>query len=548
MLIQELLFGIIGGLGLFLFGIHLMGEGLQKLSRDKIRTILSRFTNNRLSGVLVGAGVTSLIQSSSATTVIVVGFINAGLMTLRQSIGIILGANIGTTITAQLIAFKLTTYALLLVGLGSFLYFFSRKRKYKDIGETIFGFGTIFLGLNIITKAISPLSTEGGMITSLFLTLSHNPLLAVLVGLIVTAIVQSSSVTTGITIALASAGLIDINAAIPLVFGTNIGTCVTAILASINTTISAKRAAVAHVLFNVAGVLIAFILLPLYTNIVIHISPTDVARQIANTHTLFNIINTLIFLPFIPLYAKLITKLIPGEDIVITSGPRYLEKHLIKTPSIAISAATKEMLRMVKLTNEMIKESMEGFFDNNSKILARILPKERETDSLQEAITNYLVNLTQEELSQDQSEKIPALLHSVNDIERIGDHAMNIVELAERKMDNKLVFSEEAIAELKKMQSIINRMFTDIIQTLDNKDLKAAKRVLTKEEEINLLTMVLRQNHIERLNSGKCNILSGVVFLDIVMNLEKIGDHLTNIAQASLGSLKIGNNHIKNSS
>lgn len=547
-MLQELLFGIIGGLGLFLFGIHLMGEGLQKLSRDKIRTILSKFTNNRISGLLVGAGVTSLIQSSSATTVIVVGFINAGLMTLRQSIGIILGANIGTTITAQLIAFKLTSYALLLVGIGSFLYFFGKKRKYKDIGETIFGFGTIFLGLNIITKAISPLSTEGGMVANLFLTLSHNPLLAILIGIIATAIVQSSSVTTGIIIALAAAGLIDISAAIPLVFGTNIGTCITAILASINTTISAKRAAVAHVIFNLAGVLIAFILLPIYINIVTYLSPTDVARQIANTHTLFNVVNALIFLPFVPLYVKLIKKLVPGKDIVVTHGPKYLEKRLLKTPSIAISAATKEMLRMVNMTKEMITESMEGFFTNNTKTLSRIEPKERETDSLQESITKYLVNLTQEELGQEQSEKIPALLHSVNDIERIGDHAMNITELAERKIDDKLVLSEEAVEELKKMQGIIDKMFDNIIETLQNKDLNAAKKVLINEEEINLLTLVLRQNHIERLNARKCKVMSGIIFLDLVMNLEKIGDHLTNVAQASLGSLRIGNNHFKNSS
>ncbi len=532
----ELLFGIFGGLGLFIFGIFVMGEGLQKIAGDKIRIILSKLTNNNLIGVGVGAGVTSIIQSSSATTVIVVGFINAGLMTLTQSIGVIIGANIGTTITGQLIAFKLTKYALPILGVGSFMHLFCKRKKTKDIGEIIFGFGALFLGLAIMADAVQPLGTSA-FTQNLFVKFSQNIFLGIFVGALITAIIQSSSVTTGMIIALGMSNLITLQAAIPLILGANIGTCVTALLASIKTTVSAKRAAVAHLLFNVIGVIITLPLIPLYTKVVL-LTSVDIPRQVANMHTLFNVFNALIFLPFIPLYALLIKKMVPGEDIVITRGPKYIEKHLLKTPSVALSAAIKEMKRMAELAQEMINDAMEGFYENKRSSLEKVMPKERAVDDLQTAITNYLVELTQLELSEEQSEKIPAMLHSVNDIERIGDHATNLVELAEKKIDEKLVFSEYSIKELKEMHEKVNEMLNITMGALESMSKAEAKKILKIEQEVNDLTLKFKDNHIKRLKKGQCKLVSGLVFIDVLMNFEKIGDHLNNIGQAIKGGMK----------
>lgn len=533
----ETLFGIFGGLGLFIFGIFIMGEGLQKLAGDKIRTILGKLTNKSLMGLGVGAGVTSLIQSSSATTVLVVGFVNAGLMTLMQAVGVIFGANIGTTITGQLIAFKLTKYALPILGVGSFIYLFSKRKKTKDLGETIFGFGALFLGLSIMGAAVKPLG-DSVFAQTLFVNFSQNPLLGILAGALMTAVVQSSSVTTGIVITLGLSNLITLNAAIPLILGANIGTCVTAGLASIKTNISAKRAAAVHVIFNIVGAGIALLLMPIYLKIVTFTS-TDIARQIANTHTLFNVVNAFIFLPFIPLFVVLIKKIIPGKDIEITRGPKYIERHLLTTPSIALSATLKEMRRMAKLTKDMINDAMEGFYENKRGSLEKVDQKERVVDDLQTAITNYLVELTQKDLSKEQSEKIPSLLHTVNDIERIGDHAENLVELAERKIDEKLVFSDHAIKELKQMHQKVNKMLDTTVTALKSESIEEAKKILKIEREINKMTLEFRDSHIRRLNRGKCKVLSGIVFLDIIMNFEKIGDHLNNVGQAVKGEMKV---------
>ena len=532
----EILFGIFGGLGLFIFGISMMGIGLQKIAGDKIRVILGKLTNNRLVGMFVGAGVTSLIQSSSATSVLMVGFVNAGLITLTQAAGVILGANLGTTITGQLIAFKLTKYALPILGIGSFIYLFAKRRRTKDYGETIFGFGVLFLGLSIMGGAVQPL---GGSVfaQNLFITFSQNPLLGILVGMLVTALVQSSSVTIGIVITLGISNLITLDAAIPLILGDNIGTCITAGLASIKTNISAKRVAAVHFMFNIIGAGIALILLPLYLKIILF-SSTDIARQIANTHTLFNIVNVFIFLPFIPLFVMLTKKIIPGKDIEITRGPKYIEKHLLNTPSIAFSATLKEMRRMAGFTQEMIKDAMEGFYQNKRDSLAKVEPKEHIVDDLQIAIANYLVKLTQRELSKEQSEKIPSLLHVVNDIERIGDHAENIVELAERKIDKKLIFSKIAIKEIKEMHRKVNEMLKITIIALKSGSKKEAEEIFKIEKEINNMTLEFRDNHILRWHKRRCNLLSGVVFLDMIMNFEKIGDHLNNIGQAIKGDMR----------
>ncbi|MCX7661622.1 MAG: Na/Pi cotransporter family protein, partial [Candidatus Omnitrophica bacterium] len=347
-MIKELIFGIVGGLGLFIYGIWEMSEGLHKASGERMRRILHNLTGSPLKGVLVGAGITSVIQSSSATTVMVVGFVNAGLMTLRQALGVIFGANIGTTITAQLIAFKLTDYALLIIGLGMLVVFISKKKTHKYVGEFLLGFGILFLGLNILTKAVKPLGGYAWF-NNLFIRFGKNPILGIFAGALVTAILQSSSVTTGMVLGLAMANLIDLTSALPLILGCNIGTCVTALIASVGTSISAKRAAIAHLMFNVIGVVIFLPILSIFRNFILHTSGS-LARQIANAHTFFNVINTIIFLPFVGLYVKFLNKIVKGkEEEEMEYLPKYLERHLLNTPPIAIEAAIKEIIRTLNL-------------------------------------------------------------------------------------------------------------------------------------------------------------------------------------------------------
>jgi len=533
---QELIFGIVGGLGLFIYGIKLMGEGLQKAAGDKMRKLLKALTSNPLMGTIVGAGVTSMIQSSSATTVMAVGFVNAGLMTLKQAIGVILGANVGTTITAQIIAFKLTDYSLPILGIGFAIHFFSKRRFWKFFGLFMLGFGMLFLGLSTMSSVVKPLG-ESEAVRQAFLKFSHNPLLGLLTGIIVTTIVQSSSVSIGLVLTLASVGLIDLQAAIPLMLGANIGTCITATLASIGTTISAKRTAVAHVIFNVLGAVIVILFLPIYKNFILATS-SDIARQCANAHTVFNVMNTIIFLPFVGIYAKLITKIVPGEEIVVETGPKFLERHLLNTPLVALDAATKEIIRMAKLAKEMVNDAMKCFFKRDLACMRVVSSKENVLDSLQGAVAHYLVELTQRSLSGEESSKIPPMLHSVNDLERIGDHSENLSELAERVISESLSFSEQAKNELEQMRSEIDQMSADVIKALETINPDDAKTVIHREERINRFTEQLKQNHIKRLNDGTCKVVSGIVFLDMINNFEKIGDHLTNVGQAVMGDLQ----------
>lgn len=530
-MLKEFIFNSIGGLGLFIYGIRLMGEGLQKACGDKMRKLLGVLTTNPLMGTAMGAAVTALIQSSSATTVMTIGFVNAGLMTLCQAIGVIFGANIGTTITAQLIAFKLTNYALPILGIGFGLNFFAKRRTIRFIGQFLLGFGMLFLGLNIMTSVAKPFGNSE-VVRQMFINFSQNPLLGILVGMVVTMIVQSSSVTVGLVLALATVGLLDLRGAIPLLLGSNIGTCITAAFASIGGTVSARRTAVAHIGFNVLGTIIVLLLLPVYRTIVLYTS-NNIARQVANAHTLFNVMNAIIFLPFVAIYAKFLTKVIKGEEEEeIESLPKYLEQHLLNTPSVAIGAASREIIRTLKITQQMVRIAMQGFLKNNLRILNKVIQKEEAVDALRLATTNYLVELMQRELSPQQSAKIPALIHIVNDVERIGDHAENLKDLAEQKIEEVMPFTNTAIAELKKMQNEIDEMIDVSVDTLKLDDTEKAEVVLNKENYINSLRFDLKQNHIKRLERGECRVLSGVVFLDIISNFEKIGDHLTNIAQA----------------
>lgn len=542
---KELLFGLVGGLGLFLFGMKLMSEGLRKVAGERLRHILQLLTRTPLTGVLLGAGVTALVQSSSATTVMVVGIVNAGLMTLKQAISVVMGANIGTTVTAWwvagfLSAFKISHYALPAIGLGFALNVLGKTRKAKFGGQVLLGLGMLLLGLSIMKEPFSSLKGSEG-VKAFLESFSRDPLLGVVAGALITVVLQSSSATIAIVQVMILNGLLSFEAAVPLILGDNIGTTITAQLASIGTNISARRTAMSHTLFNVIGVayLLPLVWVGWYARAIRFIIPVENPLfLIAGAHTAFNVFNTLIFLPLTGLLEKISIKLVPGKPGVVEVTPRYLEKHLLDTPPLALDQAKKEMIRMTELAREAINDAMKGFLNNDLKSLNRVAPKEEAIDNLQSEITQYLVELSQRNLSPEESQELPVLLHSVNDIERVGDHAENLMELAQRKIEEKLPFSERALAELKAMFTETDNMIGEVIESFQRGDSHLAKRALKREDRLNQLQIELRHNHIQRLNEGSCKVLSGIVFLDFVNNLEKIGDHLTNIAQAVMGSLR----------
>ncbi|MFC2149589.1 Na/Pi cotransporter family protein [Candidatus Auribacterota bacterium] len=536
-MVKELIFGIVGGLGLFIYGIWVMSDGLQKICGERMRKILAGLTNNPIKGAMLSAGITSLTQSSSATTVMVIGFVNASIMTLNQALGVVFGANIGTTITAQIIAFKLTDYSLPVIGIGMVLLLLAKKKKYKNIAGFILGFGMLFLGLSIMTQAVKPLGGSP-IFNEIFINFSKYPILGILAAAAVTAITQSSSVTTGMVLSLAMADLIDLRAAIPLILGCNVGTCVTALLASIGANITAKRVALAHILFNVIGVVIFFPFIPVLYKIAIFTSGY-LPRQIANVHTLFNVATTIIFMPFISKYAVLLCKIIKGKgEEEIDSMPKYLDSHLLSTPPIAIDAVKKETVRTLGLTKRMINLAMLGYYKNDPRPLDKVTRGEEAVDSLREAVTNYLVDLMEEELNREESAKIPALLHIINDVERIGDHAENLKDLAEQKMDRGTPLSDKAMEEARKMHDEIIKMLDSTSLALKNNDIVEAKRVLKYETHVNQLREIFKDNHVRRLEQRDCNVLSNMVFLDLISNFEKIGDHLFNVAQKVIDGLQ----------
>lgn len=541
---KEVIFGIIGGLGLLLYGMTLMSEGLQKVAGAKLKQILKFLTEKSVVGVCVGAIVTAILQSSSTTTVMVVGFVNAGLMSLRQAIGVIMGANIGTTITAQLIAFHLDKYALPAIGIGFALMFFGKQKKIKFWGQVLLGFGLLFFGLSVIKDMLAPLK-EMQAVSDFFVRFSSNPLLGILAGLAITLLLQSSSAVVGFIQALALIGVIDFQTAVAAMFGSNIGTTVTAQLASIGTGISSRRAAMAHTLFNIIGVLIVlpFFYSGIFQRVVDFITPgtigsENIMRHVANAHTLFNVFNTIIFLPFIGLFVKMATTIVPGEVEPDHAQPKYLEEHLLATPSIALDQSVKEIVRMLGIGRLAVKEAMDGFFQRDTRLLKKVGKKEDAIDSLQVDITSYVVKISQRNLTTEESERLPVFLHSVNDVERIGDHAENLAELAQRAIEEKLPFTDVAINDLKVIYAEVDAMIEEVGQAFLTQDNDCAKKALVREETINRMQLELRTGHIGRLSEGKCIPISGVIFLDFVNNLEKIGDHLTNIAQAVRGALQ----------
>ena len=524
----ELIFGLIGGLGLFLYGMQLLSDGLQKATGDRIQKILEFLTKKPVMGIVTGALITSIIQSSSATSVIAIGLVNAGLLSLKQAVSVIAGANIGTTVTAQIVSFRLEQYALPAIGIGFIFNFLGKKRSYKYFGQILLGFGILFLGLYTMSQAVRPLRNYGPFL-NLLVNISHNPLLGIAVAAIFTAIIQSSSATTAIIIAMSIQGIIGIEAAIPLILGSNIGTCFTAIIASIGSSITGKRVALSHLFFNIGGVVLFLFFLNKFSYLV-SLTASSIPRQIANAHTLFNIINAIILLPFLSFFVKFIVKILPGEEIVIKKGPIYLNKDMINTPSLALSQVTKELVRMGEMVESMLNGVIMSFIQNDLNILKNVYLKEDVVNTLEKEITKYLVLIAQNSLSPKQSKRLTDLMNIVNDIERVGDHAENLAELTEEKINEKLPFSEKALNELKFMFSKVQFSLNRSITALKNRDIELAQEVALKEDEIDKIEKELRHNHINRLNQGVCYPESGVIFLDLISNLERVGDHANNIS------------------
>jgi phosphate:Na+ symporter len=539
--LQEMLFEFLGGLGIFLYGIKFMGDGLQKSAGDRLRDILDRFTTNPLMGVLAGIFVTVLLQTSSGTTVITVGLVSAGFMTLRQAIGVIMGANIGTTVTAFIIGIDIGEYALPIIAVGSVMLFFFKSKKVHNFGQIVFGFGALFYGLELMSGGMKPLRSLDAF-HELTVEMSSNPILGVVIGTLFTVIVQSSSATIGILQSLHAESMINLDGALPILFGDNIGTTITAVLAAIGTSVAAKRAAATHVLFNLIGTTLFLIILGPFTSLIellkenLNLNPE---MSIAFAHGIFNTTNTIIQLPFIAILALIVTKLIPGEDSIVDYKAQHLDPVFIEqSPSIALGQAKEEVLRMGKFALMGLEETNEFLKTKNTKHSATAYQLEEAINNLDRKITDYLVDLATSSLSEHESEEHSMLIDTVRDIERIGDHFENIIELIEYQQANKVKMTDTAMDDLETMFNLTVSTVEEALQALDQKNLDAARAVVKKEDKIDSMERTLRKQHILRMNEGQCSGQAGIVFVDIVSNLERIGDHAVNIAEYVLGDQK----------
>lgn len=558
-MIQGMVFSFLGGLGLFLYGMKIMSEGLQKVAGNRLRQVLETLTTNRISAFLVGTTVTAIVQSSSATTVMVVGFVNAGLMNLMQAIGVILGANIGTTITGQMIAFKVTQYALPAIGIGVALKFFSRNRRWQYFGEILLGFGMLFYGLDVLKDGLSVLKTQP-FFQEAFVSFSHNHIMAVMAGALLTIILQSSSATVGITMVLAASGALTFEGGLGLILGENIGTTITALLASIGTNVPAKRAARAHMMINVIGVVYVLLLFPLFARLVDSFTPGNpdmvitgsqmatqyamavgdkpfIARHLANAHTFFNVFNCLLFLPLVGILAKICIWMVPtGDEEESSYHLRYLDSQVLDTPTLALAQSRQETSRMADLCLRMFDQTMECFETFSQKLVEKVYRKENTVDMLQKEITDFLVHVTQLSTTPEISREVTATMYIVNNLERLGDHCENLIRLVERMHDQKIVFSPEALGEIAKIKSKSREFLELTISGLEKgKHERFMVRAKAFEGSINSLEDRYRNRHIERLSEDLCSVVPGLVFIDILTNFEKIGDHCYNICETVAG-------------
>lgn len=531
---QEILFHFLGGLGLFLYSIKTMGDGLQQAAGDRLRFYIDKYTSNPFLGVLVGIVVTALIQSSTGVTVITVGLVSASLLTLRQAIGIIMGANIGTTVTSFIIGFKLGEYALPLIFLGTMFLFFTKNRTANNIGRILFGVGGIFYALNLISAGMSPLK-DLPQFKEYMVTLGQNPILGVVAGAVITVLIQASSATIGILQGLYAGGFLDLKGSLPVLFGDNIGTTLTVILAAAGANVSAKRVAATHVTFNVLGTILCLILLGPFTAMIeyfqalLHLSPE---MTIAFSHGAFNVSNTIVQFPFIGTLAYFVTKLIPGEDEVVKYEPLYLDEQLIQqSPSIALGNAKKELLHLGNYAAKAFDLSYNYIIGLDEKVAEKGHKTEEAINTIDEKLTRYLIKLSSESLSQKESEVLTNILDSSRDLERIGDHAEGLLNLTDYLQRKDVHFSEAALEELANIYRKTTDFIKDALDSVENNDIEKAQSLIERHKEINNMERVLRKTHIKRLNKGECSTQAGVNFIDIISHYTRVSDHAMNLAE-----------------
>lgn len=531
--IGSMLMQLARGLGLFLFGMKLMGDGLEMAAGSKLRGMIERLTKNKYMGALVGLVVTAVIQSSSATTVMVVGFVNAGLMNLAQAVGVIMGANIGTTVTGVMIAINLTAIAPIAVLIGVVMISFIKRNSVKHIGQIIAGFGILFMGMKMMSTAMEPLS-ESEVFTSLMTSFS-NPLLGVLVGLVFTAIIQSSSASVGVLQALGAAGAITLPSAIYVIYGQNIGTCVTALISSVGTSKTARRTAVVHLMFNVFGAILFIVISMLFpfAELVQRIAPGSVMAQISIVHVIFNIVCTAIMLPLSSLLVKVACKVIPGSDPVKSSNSlAYLDARILSTPPVAVAQLFKEVDRMGQLAKETLGMAMDALITQDNTKVDQIYENENTINFLNRGIAEYLVKINGLDLEDYDRQALGSMYHVISDMERIGDHSENLCELAQTLKKSKQKFSPWAVEQATEMRNRVEAMLEEALQMFASRETQPqmAADINRREEIIDDATQELKDLHIERLNQGKCSVVAGTVFMDMLTNLERIADHCTNIA------------------
>ena len=534
---QEIIFHFLGGLGLFLYSIKTMGDGLQQAAGDRLRYYIDKYTSNPFLGVLVGIVVTALIQSSTGVTVITVGLVSASLLTLRQAIGIIMGANIGTTVTSFIIGFKLGEYALPLIFLGTMFLFFTKNRTANNIGRILFGVGGIFYALNLISAGMSPLK-DLPQFKEYMVTLGQNPILGVVAGAVITVLIQASSATIGILQGLYAGGFLDLKGSLPVLFGDNIGTTLTVIIAAAGANVSAKRVAATHVTFNVLGTILCLILLGPFTSMIeyfqalLHLSPE---MTIAFSHGAFNVSNTIVQFPFIGALAYFVTKLIPGEDEVVKYEPLYLDEQLIQqAPSIALGNAKKELLHLGNYAVKAFDLSYDYIINSNEKVAEKGHKTEEAINTIDEKLTRYLITLSSEALSQKESEVLTNILDSSRDLERIGDHAEALINLNDYLQRKNVQFSNSALEELEEIYRQTSEFVKDALESVENNDLEMAESLIERHEAINKMERVLRKTHIKRLNNGECSTQAGVNFIDIISHYTRVSDHAMNLAEKVL--------------
>lgn len=549
---------LLGGLAIFVFGMKLMSGGLQRMADRRLKSILQAMTRNSVLAVGVGALLTAMVQSSSATTVMVVGFVNAGLLSLTQAIGVVYGANIGTTITGQIIAYKLTEVVFYpAIAIGLLLFMAGRRPVLRHFGEALLGFGLLFLGMTTMSDTLEPLGNSPTF-QELFTLFDCTPneggfmpvgrvVLCVLIGTITTVMVQSSSATIGLVLALASQDLLTFYTAFPLILGDNIGTTITANLAALGANRNAKRAALAHFLFNSFGAayMIALLFMPLWNGQPVFLgmidaitpgdalitTPENLPRHIANAHTAFNLANCLLFLPFIAIMARVCQRIVPLSEADKESVLQYLEPRLLQTPSLALQQAIAEVTYMVRRSQKSINEGCDLFFGGPPELEQKVLAREDLIDRLQQEITAYLVELSRTELAPEEAALIPALIHVVNDAERIGDHSENLIELTHLQRQHERDLPPEALDDIRAIQRLLNDQFETTLLALTENNPRHLQRALAIEREITETLVRISEVHVSRLESDACDVQSGVFFLDFLAHLERVGDHLMNIAE-----------------